>query len=218
MLVARAVFSALRAALAISFPPSDAVSYNARPHERRYGVAQSAFVGLIVKQGYDNRGCRTLLSQSFSPRMTPQSELDDRGDQISPAAHIAVLLRDSDSVDGGITEEGISHILSTQGFDVRVAPPSGDTSNTYTSDAAGLSIFLNDPNLTVSRSCVYVFDLAGHGGRELTVACQEEGAGGLYAFKLATGMFRKVSACLCALVLSRSYHARDVRVREDVLI
>lgn len=82
--------------------------------------------------------------------------------------------------------ESIAQALSSQGFDVRMlggADKSGEMTSAMVKE------------LTVPRSDnMLVFDLAGRGGREMALACQEAGLAGLYAFKPATGMFQKVKS------------------------
>lgn len=91
----------------------------------------------------------------------------------------ALLISDSNDVASIDRGEGLAGVLASQGFEI--ASLSGGAAPRI---IAGLSRF--DAKFTVS------FDLSGWAGRELTDVCEAAGVAGLYSYKPATGMFKKV--------------------------
>lgn len=92
---------------------------------------------------------------------------------------VALLLSDSDDCS---TSRGdhIRQVLSSSGFDVR----------TFSNVKDGLMDLPKASEAT--DATVVVFDLTGRGGHSLSQASEEAQVEGLYVFKSATGMFRKV--------------------------
>lgn len=100
----------------------------------------------------------------------------------------ALLISDSSDVASIARGEGLAGLLASQGF--RVASLESDQAPRVIS------------GLLEADAAVIPFDLSGRAGRELTDICEAAGVAGLYSFKPATGMFKKVRVFLARIVNS----------------
>lgn len=144
--------------------------------------ARSAFLAKVQHHPAADHNLRTMTS------MTMNLESNPEGVGVGPLT--AVLVRGAGNAAGDARVKDIASTLSSRGFEVQTLVDDGDAQGALNT-VDGLFGAMAKLNLTVPRSVV-VFDLGGRGGRELALACEGAGLGGLYAFKAATGMFQKV--------------------------
>ena len=144
--------------------------------------------GLDNKCDHQHRVAAAIMSIGSAPGV------NDHADQPRPAPRRkALLVSDANDAASVARGEGLAGMLASQGFSVSLLE-GGAAARTL----AGLSEV--DARVTVP------FDLCGRAGEELTNVCEATGVAGLYTYKSATGMFKKVRGLNDIVHVTAAHH------------